>query len=369
MGFVGRHCWFAFVRERGAGSCYNVRFRLLVLLEFMLELVLYIVVFIGLSGLMAAVEAAVMNVSRVEVEELQAQGAWGAGALKAITDRITRPVVVLVIFTNTINILGPILCGQKATDLYGDTVLGVVVAVLTFGTIVFSEIIPKSLGSHYAPTIARVAAPLIRFFVAALYPVVVALDWFSNLLMRGERRIGTEQQIRSLAKIGHKEGYIEPNEGRLLQRAFLLNDRSAADIMTPRDRMIMIPATATVREAATQIFRHAYSRYPVYDAAADKVTALVMSRDVLEAISNGRDQEPITAIARDVLVVPADMRSDHLLVRFRNERVHLAVVQAEGQVEGLVTLEDVLEELVGEIEDEKDRPPAPPSMTRWRPSD
>lgn len=323
----------------------------------MLQLALYIIAFIALSGLMAAVEAAVMNVSRGEVEELRAQKAWGAEALKAITESITRPVVVLVIITNTINILGPILCGNKATDLYGDAALGAIVAVLTFGTIVFSEIIPKSLGSHYAPTIARWAAPLVRTLVVALYPVVVVLEWFSNLMMKGERRIGTEQQIRSLAKIGHTQGYIETDEGQLLQRAFLLNDKSAADIMTPRDRMVFVSATATVRDAAQQIFKHAYSRYPVYDADRDEVTSLVMSRDVLEAISEGRDQEPVGAIARDVLVVPANMRSDHLLMRFRNDRVHLAVVRDGKQVVGLVTLEDVLEELVGEIEDEKDKPP------------
>ena len=324
----------------------------------MLELALYIIAFIALSGIMSAVEAAVMNVSRGEVEELWTKRAWGAGALRSITAQITRPVVVLVIITNTINILGPILCGQKATDLYGDAALGVVVAVLTFGTIVFSEIIPKSLGSHYAPTIARWAAPLIRVLVIALYPLVVALDWFSNLLKRGERRIGTEQQIRSLAKIGHKEGYIESDEGQLLQRAFLLNDRSAADVMTPRDKIVAIESTATVRDAAEQIFRHAYSRYPVYEGTLDKVTGLMMSRDVLEAISDGRDAQPVSAITRDVLVVPADMRSDDLLVRFRNERIHLAMVRDSDKTVGLVTLEDVLEELVGEIDDEKDKPAA-----------
>ncbi len=148
----------------------------------MLELTFYILVFLGLSGLMAAVEAAVLTVSRGEVEELLLQRAWGADALKIVTGRITQAVVVMVVFTNTINVLGPILAGRKAQQLFGDAALGAIVAVLTFGTIVFSEIIPKSLGNHYAPIIGRWAAPVIRLLVLVLYPLVVPLEWFSNLI-------------------------------------------------------------------------------------------------------------------------------------------------------------------------------------------
>ncbi len=121
----------------------------------MLQLTLYVVAFVALSGLMAAIEAALLNISPAEVEELWLQKAWGAGPLKAITRRITQTIVVMVIFTNTINVLGPILVGRKAIQLYGDVAIGMITMVLTFGTIVFSEIIPKSLGSHYAPLISR----------------------------------------------------------------------------------------------------------------------------------------------------------------------------------------------------------------------
>ena len=115
----------------------------------MLELALSIVIFVSLSGLMAAIEAAVLSVSRGEVEELVVRRAFGATALKAITLRITQALVVIVIFTNTINILGPISVGRKAIELYGNTAIGIITALLTFATIVFSEIIPKSVGTHY----------------------------------------------------------------------------------------------------------------------------------------------------------------------------------------------------------------------------
>ena len=165
----------------------------------MLELALYIVVFIALSGLMAMVEAAVLNVSRIEIEEIRLQGTWGAGALKTINAHMTQAIVVLVIITNSINILGPILTGRKAMQLYGDASIGLVAVILTLGTIVFSEIIPKSIGSHYAPIVSRWSAPALRLLILLMYPLVISLEWILNLLKRGERRIGTEAQIRSLA--------------------------------------------------------------------------------------------------------------------------------------------------------------------------
>lgn len=320
----------------------------------MLELVLCVFTFIALSGLMAAVEAAVLNVSHGEVEELRLQGAWGAEALGKITARITQPLVVLVIFTNTINVLGPVLAGHKAIQLYGDAAIGVITVILTLGTIFFSEIIPKSLGSHHAPLISRISAPVIRVLIVSLFPLVVALEWLLDLMKSGERRIGTEAQIRSLTDLGRREGYIESGERTLVQKAFLLNDKSAADIMTPLTDAIAVQETATVREAASHVFEHAYSRYPVFGKSPDEVIGLVMSRDILEALTKGKDRDPVSMISRPGLVVSADMRADQLLVRFRNEHIHLAVVQDQGRTVGLLTLEDVLEELVGEIEDEKD---------------
>ena len=320
----------------------------------MLELAIYIVVFIALSGLMAMVDAAVLSVSRGEVEEMVLHKIWGAGALQTISQRITRAVVIIVLITNTINILGPILAGKKAIDLYGSTAIGVVTAILTFGTIVFSEIIPKSLGAHYAPLIARVSAPVILLLVYGLFPVVIALEWISNLLKRGRRPIGTEAQIRSLVTIGRRAGYIESDEGHLIHRAFILNDKTAADIMTPLKDIVGVDAMTTVRQAADRVLHDAFSRYPVFGKSIHDIQAMVLSRDILKALSEGKRQQPVTTIARPALTISAAVRSDELLILFRDRRVHMAIVQDHGKTVGLVTLEDVLEELVGEIEDEKD---------------
>lgn len=320
----------------------------------MLELALYIVTFFILSGLMAGIEAAVLSVSPGEIEELRLQRAWGATALATIKQRVTQAMVVIVIMTNSINILGPILAGYKAIQLYGDVVIGLITAVLTIGTIIFSEIIPKSLGTHYAPHVSRLAAPAIRALIFLLYPAVATLDWFASLFKIGQRRIGTEAQIRSLAAIGRRAGHIEADESQLIRRAFILNDRTAADIMTPLQDMVCVQETSTIRKAASHVFRHAFSRYPVFGDSIHDLKGLAMSRDILTALTRGEDEQMVSSICRPALLVPATMRSDELLLRFRDEKIHLAVIQDRQKTIGLVTLEDVLEELVGEIEEEKD---------------
>ena len=320
----------------------------------MLIIASYIIVFVALSGVLAMVDAALLSVSRVEIEEMIMHKRWGARSLKAIKRRITRAIVIVVIVTNTINVLGPILVGQKAIDIYGKGVIGVITVLLVLGTIVFSEIVPKSLGTHYSPIVGRVSAPIILAVIYMLYPLVILLDSLSKLLMRGERRLGTENQIRSLVLIGRRRGHIEQDESRMIHRAFFLNDRTAKDLMTPAARVVAVQESASIREAADQVICHEFSRYPVFGRSPDDVRGIVLSRDILERVTENRGADPVTTIMRESLIVDASDRSDHLLVLFRDKHVHLAIVQETGKTLGVVTLEDVLEELVGEIRDEKD---------------
>ena len=320
----------------------------------MLTLSIYIAAFIFLSGLMAAVDAAVLSVTGPEIEEMIHHDRPGAVQLRHVKRHITRSVVVIVILTNTVNVLGPILVSRQAFERYGPESLGVITVVLTLGTILFSEIFPKAIGTHHAPTIGRLAAAPLQLTQYALFPLVVALSWLSQKVTRGTRPIGTERQIRSLALMGRRAGHIESDEILMIYRAFRLNDRMARDIMTPREDVVAIPAEATIRQAAEQICRRRFSRYPVYQESLDHIEGLVTSRDILEALVEGRDDELVTSVMSSVLTIEAGTRSDELLVTFRDEHIHLAIVRDRQRMIGVVTLEDVLEELVGEIEDEKD---------------
>ncbi|QDT91530.1 hemolysin family protein [Gimesia algae] len=320
----------------------------------MLWLLGSIAVFVALSGLMAAVDAAVLSVSQPEVDELILRGKYGARRLREVKQELTHSLAVVVILTNLINVLGPILVSQQAFVLYGPRALVPITIVLMLGTIVFSEVIPKALGSHYAPRLARWSAPVIRVLGFAIYPLSVALAWLSDTLMRGQRKIGTETQIRALVRLGRKGGHIEPDEGHMIFRTFCLNDRMAQDIMTPLEKVVSIPASATVREAADIIRTQEFSRYPMFGKSPDDVRGMLIARDVLRMLADGEKETSITSILHSPFVVCADTRADKLLMEFRTRHQHLAVVQQMERTVGIVTLEDVLEEIVGEIEDEKD---------------
>lgn len=320
----------------------------------MLYVVALTVSFLFLSGLAAAVDAAVLSVTHPEVEELVSRRKWGGRRLRWVKQHLTQSVVVIVIVTNTINVLGPIVVSRQASQLGGVEAMAMITAVLALGTIVFSEIIPKSLGAHYAPLIARLSAPAIRWLRILLYPLVITLAAMSRLFTRGSREIGTEEQIRSLVRLGDLAGHIESDEGKLIHRVFVLNDKTAGQIMTPIEHTKAISLGSTIAQAAAEVVRSQYSRYPVFGQSLDETTGILLSRDILTSVAEDRRSESVASLVRTAPVVPASMKSDELMLELRKARVHLGIVRDSGKTVGIVTLEDVLEELVGEIEDEKD---------------
>jgi putative hemolysin len=320
----------------------------------MLIVIVLIVLFLTASGIMAAVDAALLSVTEPEILELIVKKRRGAKRLNAIRQQLTRAVVVVVILTNLINVVGPIIVSQQAVLVFGTEILAVITVTLTLGTIVCSEIIPKSVGNRYATTIGRFAATPIHWMQFVLFPLVIVLEWLSDKFTRGTRRIGTEEQIRSLATLGRRAGYIEHDESHLIHRAFVLNDRSAADIMTPLERVVSLPASLSVSDAVAKLRTARFSRVPLFGESANDVRGIVLVRDLLEATIHDSSVELVSQIALPAVIVDANTRSDELLPELLKRRIHLAVVQRDGKTIGVVSLENVLEELVGDIKDERD---------------
>lgn len=321
---------------------------------FVIQLILLIVAFILASGFFAMIEAAILSVGPAEVEVMIAKKRWGAVELKILLKNITRAIIVIVILTNITNILGPILAGRRAEAIFGSSIIGIITALLTFLTIIFSEIIPKAFGTHYAPRISRMAAPFLRGLVVILFPIVWPLERLVRRFGFDKRKVGTEEQIRALANLGKGAGHIDADERELIHRAFVLNDRLTADIMTPVSKIVACPITSTIRGAAKLVFEYPYSRYPVIGSSLDDVRGYVLGADILQALAHGGEFLTVSSIMRKVPSVPGAMRSDDLLHLLRKNTAQFAMVVDQGITVGLVTLEDVLEELVGDIIDEKD---------------
>jgi CBS domain containing-hemolysin-like protein len=240
----------------------------------------------------------------------------------------------------------------------GDQWLGIFSGVLTFLVIIFSEIIPKTVGERYAERIALIAARPVLGLTFILTPVVWLVEKLSAPISQGSMGGPTtnEAEIRLLAKIGHQEGIIRADESEMIERVFNLNDMTAEQMMTPRVAMTYLEENMTLSEAKARIIASPHSRIVVIGESIDDVLGMVLKDELLVALIEGRGDQSVASLKREIKLVPEKTPADRLLTLFRQRRQHLAIVMDEfGGVAGVVTLEDVLETLTGHIIDETDK--------------
>lgn len=323
----------------------------------MLSLLIAIIVMLIGSALCSSSEAAILSVPVLKTQQLAETQKPAALALLAIRQRVNRPIATIVILNNLFNIVGSVLIGGMAARVFHDALLGIFTAVLTLLVILFGEIFPKIFGERYAIPIALAVAIPIRGITWLFTPIVVALERVTAPFISHSHRPSTnEAEIKLMATIGHEEGIIEADEAEMIRRVFRLNDTKSINIMTPRVALTHLPGEMTIAEAQDKIFNSQHSRILVSDADIDHILGLVFKTDLLTALIQGQGQQLIRDVARPVRFVSETERADKLLQEFQTTREHLAVVVDEyGGVSGVVTLEDVLEVLTGEIVDETDR--------------
>jgi putative hemolysin len=212
----------------------------------MISLVISIAVVLLLSAFFTGVEAATLSITHPEVDLLKQQKRFGSDWLSKIHANIDHAIIAMVIMSNITSIVGSVVIGQIAINAFGSAALAIVTVILTLAMIVLAEIIPKTLGIHYNKSIALYCANIIYILILILYPIVVMLQWLTNYFKHGEKHIGTEEQIRSLVTMGRQAGHIETDEGHLIHRAFILNDKTAQDSMTPLKDIVFVRHSMTV---------------------------------------------------------------------------------------------------------------------------
>lgn len=335
------------MREKGYTGAY--------LRVFMPLLIVTILIVVAVAALFAVVEAALFSTSMPRVQILKRQGKIGSNALLSIKENMSRPITTLVIGNNVATIVGSIFVGHVATEAYGNDAIGFVSAGITITIIVFGEVFPKVLGERYCEPIALYAARPILFLTALLSPLTWILEKGTSRFTRDRKKVVSEEELKILSEIGSKEGSIEKDEEELIRRAFTLNDMVAKDIMTPRNVVDMLPGTKTVAEVASEVTHKPYSRYPVWDSSPEGITGIVQAKDLLIALARDGQHELVSHYMHTPLFVRDTMRVDNLLAQFLAGRKHMAIVKNQaGKFVGVITLEDVMEQLVGEIVDESD---------------
>ena len=308
------------------------------------------------SAICSGSEAALFSVRLVKVRRLAQSRRPNALALLSIREQMNRPIATIVILNNIANIVGTIVVGFIAANVLGKQWLGVISGILTFLVILFSEIIPKTLGEQYSDQISLVIARPVAGLTRILTPLIWCIEKITNPLTAGSNSFTTDEaEIKLLAKMGQEAGTIEDDEFEMLRKIFDLNDMTAADLMTPRVVMTYLKGDLTLAEAKEDILNSPHSRIIVIGEIPDQVTGVALKTELLAGIIEGKLDQSIAHFAYKVHFVLGRKRANQLLSIFQQTRQHLAVVVDEyGGVSGVVTLEDVLEVLTGPLVDETD---------------
>jgi putative hemolysin len=329
--------------------------------DYWLEL-LALVVFVGAAAFFAASEAAIVSVSRITARTLAEKGIPGAARLQKMLEDRNRTLTSILI-ANTFVLLAT---NGVATYLFVE--LGVANAPLwstiatTIVLLLFGEILPKTLAvSNSSKASLRLAAPLM-FFTWLLTPLTAAFLATTNLIVRifgGSPPHGpyvTEDDIKTLVNVGVEQNVLEEGERELIHSIIEFGDTIVREVMTPRPDMITVPATAPAKRALDLVIRDGYSKLPVYEETIDNVIGVVHDRELLIALANGTiASSTLRSLMRQVAHVPESKRISELLREMQRGKYSLAIVVDEyGGTAGLVTMEDLLEEIVGEIRDEHD---------------
>jgi len=305
------------------------------------------------SFLCSILEAVLLSVTQGYVHVLKDQGSKAGEYLHRMQERVHEPIAAILALNTIANTFGAALGGALALQLFGDAWMAVFSAGLTLTILLFSEILPKTLGATLWPRLAPVAAYVLRGMIILMKPVVVPLTLYSRLITpRGERPTTVSRsELRALARIGRKEGALDEDEWRVVSSVMALDQVPVGEVMTPRTDIVAVPLRATVEEAKSVMLEDGHLRLPVFEENLDRIVGILLARDLWRADRDG--VEEIREIIRPVQFAPAAKPVDDLIREMRSERVKMVIVLDEfGGTSGLVTLEDLLEEIVGEIQDE-----------------
>jgi CBS domain containing-hemolysin-like protein len=320
-----------------------------------------IIVFIAIVmvGFLGASEVAITRMNRVRAVRLREERRRGSNQLARIVENPAPYLNVVLFLTLLFTIGGTTVATSFAVRHFGNAGEIVATIVLTLVLFVFADVTPKTFAIQRTDRVALFIAPPVAFLGRLLGPLAKALLRLANVLMPGkglkQGPFITEQELKASAEVASSEGEIEEEEKELIHSIFEFGDTIAREVMVPRPDIVACEDTCTLRDVQTLMLEHGYSRIPVFHEDLDDVVGVVFAKDVLKALHQGRMDMPLADIVRPAHFVPESKKGSDLLKEMQKEKYHQALVTDEyGSVTGIVSLEDLLEELVGEIADEYD---------------
>ncbi|MCD6223149.1 MAG: HlyC/CorC family transporter [Thermoplasmata archaeon] len=318
--------------------------------------VILIVILVLFSAFFASAEMAFVSADRIAIEERALNGDKNAKILRSLLEKPDEVISAIVVGNNIVNISASILAGSLAIHIFGNAGVGIATAIMTLLIIIFGEATPKSFGinnTDFALRISKYLWATRKIF----YPVAKAFSYISNAIVsalgkkEGRKAIVTENEIKAMLDLGVKYGTIEKDEKELVEEVFDFDETRAIEVYVPREKMVCLHEDDTIEELIKKAVETGYSRFPVYRDNLDDIVGMVHVKDAL--LKDGKMK--VKEIMRDILKINPGMKIDDVLREMQRRKVHMAIIQSkEGRTLGIVTLEDLIEELFGEIVDEHD---------------
>ena len=311
-----------------------------------------------LSAFFSGAEIAFFSITDSKLRTLAEEGKKAAKLALRLRSNPQRLLSTILIGNNLVNLSATAMTTLIAQQLFGIQAVAIATGILIFVVLMFGEIVPKSLCQKHAETAVQIMAYPIYWFEKLFSPALYLLEPFI-LKMTGGRSLAlhyvTEEELKVMLDAGNKAGVLETDEVKMIKNVFEFTDLTAEDVMTPRIYMFGLDGSLTLEEAREELFKSKFSRIPVHDGNLDNVTGILYRSYALMKLAQNEINPTLREMAKPALFVPASKPADDLLKQFQQEKRHIAIVVNEfGGVMGLVTTEDLLEEVVGEILDEGD---------------
>ena len=322
-------------------------------------LVLYVVAALLFSFLCSVAEAALLSITPSYIAGLKLTNPKKVEVLRRLKEEKLDQSLAAILTVNTIaHTAGAIGAGSKATAVFGSAWFGVFSAVMTLLILFLSEILPKTLGAVYWRQLTGLTAAYVNFLIKAMYPLILVSEKFTKMISGGKNyNHFSRDEFVAMADIGQEQGHINDRESKIIRNLFLFKSVQASAIMTPRIVVSALQKNLTVSEALAAPDMMAFSRIPIHASGLDSIAGFVLREDLLVAQNQGRGDVKISEFRRDMMAVISSTPLSKLLETLLEQRQHIAVVVGEyGDTKGVVTLEDVVETLLGiEILDEGDK--------------
>ena len=322
-------------------------------------LVLYVAIALVFSFLCSIAEATLLSITPSYIAGLKESNPKKARQLQRLkVDNIDQSLAAILTVNTVAHTLGAIGAGSKATAVFGSAWFGAFSAAMTLLILFLTEIVPKTLGAVYWRQFAGFAIVYVNVLIKSMYPLIVVSEKLTKLISKGKKLHDfSRDEFVAMAGVGKEQGMINDRESKIIRNLFLFKSVEASTVMTPRIVISALQKDLTVEQALSDPTRALFSRLPIYSNDMENVVGFVLREDLLVAKSLGQLQRPLTDFKRDIVAVLANTPLSRLMETLLEQRQHIALVVGEyGDTKGLVTLEDVVETLLGiEILDEGDK--------------